>query len=194
MKKIVKKNPAEEIIENEAKKTGSGYLNQKELDEMLDKAKDTHHTDMEPINKPIPPDEIESDIAPKNGKESGPCPYADNDTVIPGKAFQPPTCKCGKGHMLVNTNKYYWRFILPAKVEHRQLVGYRVWLHPETKQAFTQGTQILMVIKKSKYHEEKEKKKLRNAKSLENQTKNFEEVAKRHKVKSFGQGYEQDDI
>lgn len=188
MKQIVKeKTTGAEILDN--KKDGPNYVDKETVEKAAEKQLTEDKAD---VNYGIKVPEPDLEPEKPQQKETKACPYAKNGKVIRGKKFQPPKCDCGEGHSMVDLNRYHARFVLPKQVEDMQLDGYRVWAHPTTGKAYTYGTQVMVVIEKSKYHELKERNKLVPAKKLEEQKRAFEDTARKHGAVSYGPGYQEE--
>lgn len=177
--------PELERLEKE-NEIGGKLIDKETLDQSIQEAQEeTGTTIPEQIGKVIEDNEPE-------WRKKTECPFAKNGKVNIHKRFAPPMCNCGGGHVLINRDKYFYRFVLPADVENLKVQGYKIWTHPHNQKAYTCGTQVLMVIAKGIYKENKEAKRNKFERMLTQQKEGFEGEARKRGTRAFGPGYEKD--
>ena len=115
------------------------------------------------------PDNVEkkTDITEK-APEKKACPYAKNKSyqqhVTDGRHVVPPLCDCGEAHCKIDERKFVFRFFSTDTDQGRrdevkaQVGGYQKWIDPETKKSYSIGTQLLYVVDRNKYLENKLKR------------------------------------
>ena len=128
----------------------------------------------------------------KKKKEESSCPYKNNKIINPNKKFEAPMCNCGKGHSLVNTKKWHYRFIKTEDVNRLAIKGYRVWANPDTHAAYTYGNQVLVVIEKGRYDRVRNESIAKQSGQLKREKERCSEEMAKHGGKAYGPGWQPD--